>query len=65
MSTERSLKRAALLVGAGLAVQLGAAVHWTPGAFIVAAAVGAPLVIAGGVLFAAVVVGIMKNKGAL
>jgi len=65
MSTDRSLRRAALLIGSGLAVQLGAAVHWTPGAFIVAAAVGVPLVLAGGVQFAVVVFRIMKDKGAL
>ena len=59
------MKRAALLVGAGLVVQLGAAVHWTPGAFIVAAAVGVPLVLAGGLQFLVAVIGIMKSKGAL
>jgi len=65
MNTDRSLRRAALLVGSGLAVQLGAGIHWTPGAFIVAAAVGVPLVLVGGIQFAVVVFRIMKDKGAL
>jgi hypothetical protein len=65
MTRDRSIGGAAALVGTGLAVQLGAAVHWTPGAFIVSAAVGVPLVLWGGLRFIAEVLRIMKNKGAL
>jgi hypothetical protein len=65
MNMERSMRRAAVLAAAGLAVQLGAAVHWTPGAFIVAAAVGVPLVLAGSLQFVVAVIRIMKSKGAL
>jgi hypothetical protein len=59
------MRRAALLAGAGICVQLGAAVHWTPGAFIIAAAVGVPLVLAGSLQFLVAVIRIMKSKGAL
>jgi hypothetical protein len=61
----RRIRRAALVGGVGLAVQLVAALHWTPLTFIVAAAVGAPLVIAGGLLFLAAVWRNMKDKGAV
>jgi hypothetical protein len=61
----RRVKRAALLAGAGLVAQLGAAFHWTPLTFIISSAVGAPLVIAGGLVFAAAVWGNMKDKGAV
>lgn len=61
----RSLRRAALVVGLGLAIQLGAALHWTPGAFIIAAVIGVPLVLTGSARFIAVVLRVMKDKGAL
>jgi hypothetical protein len=51
--------------GVGLAVQLAAALHWTPMTFIVSAAVGAPLVIVGGVMFLAAVWRNMRDKGAV
>lgn len=65
MNAERSIRRAALLVELGLLVQVGATFHWTPGAFIVTAAVGAPLVLAGIAQFLVAVVRVMKSKGAL
>ena len=61
----KRVRRAAVVVGLGLAVQLVAAVHWTPATFIVAAAVGAPLVLAGGVMFLAAVWRNMRDKGAV
>lgn len=61
----RSLRQAAVLVGLGLLVQLGAALHWTPGAFIISAMVGVPLVVVGGLRFLTTVVRVMKSKGAL
>ena len=61
----RKIKRAAVVGGAGLLVQLLAALHWTPATFIVSAVVGAPLVIAGGVMFLAGVWSNMKDKGAV
>jgi hypothetical protein len=63
--TTRRIRRAAVVVGLGLAVQLAAAVHWTPAMFIVAAAVGAPLVLAGGVMFLVAVWRNMRDRGAV
>lgn len=61
----RKIRRAAVAGGSGLAVQLVAALHWTPATFILSAAVGTPLVLAGGVLFLVAVWGQMKDKGAV
>ena len=61
----RKIPRAAILGGLGLAVQLGAAFHWTPATFILSATIGAPLVLVGGALFLAAVWRSMRDKGAL
>ena len=61
----RKIKRAAIVGGSGLLVQLLAALHWTPATFIVSAVLGAPLVIAGGALFLAAVWKNMRDKGAV
>jgi hypothetical protein len=61
----RKVRRAAFVGGLGLAVQLGAAFHWTPATFILSASVGAPLVLAGGVMFLAAVLKNIRDKGAL
>jgi len=61
----RKIKRAAVVGGAGLLVQLLAALHWTPATFIVSAVVGAPLVIGGGLLFLRAVWQNMRDKGAV
>jgi hypothetical protein len=61
----RKIKRAAIVGGSGLLVQLLAALHWTPATFIVSAVLGAPLVIAGGALFVAAVWKNMRDKGAV
>jgi hypothetical protein len=61
----RRIRRAAVPAGLGLAVQLGAAFHWTPVTFILSAAIGTPLVLLGGVLFLAGVWRHMRDKGAL
>ena len=63
--TTRGIRRAAGVAGLGLALQLGAALHWTPVTFILSAAVGVPLVLAGGVLFLRAVWRNMKKKGAV
>jgi len=70
MSSERAevarkIRRAAVLAGLGLAMQLGAAFHWTPATFILSATIGAPLVLIGGALFLAAVWRNMRDKGAL
>jgi hypothetical protein len=44
-------RRGLALVAAGLLVQLLATFHWTPGTFILSAAVGVPLVLLGGAIF--------------
>jgi hypothetical protein len=61
----RKIRRAAVVGGLGLVVQLGAALHWTPVTFILSAVVGAPLVLAGGLLFVAAVWSNMRDKGAV
>jgi hypothetical protein len=63
--TTRRIRRAAVVGGLGLAVQLAAALHWTPMTFIISAAVGAPLVVVGGVMFLAAVWRNMRDKGAV
>lgn len=65
MTATRAMRRAAALVGAGLAAQVVAAFHWTPGTFVLAAAVGIPLIAAGTVQFIAAVLRILRRKGAL
>jgi hypothetical protein len=65
MNGARAMRRAATWAGLGLAVQLGASFYWTPGSFVLSAAVGIPLVLAGGVQFVIAVVRVMRDKGAL
>lgn len=60
----RRVKRAAVISGLGLGVQLAAALHWTPATFILSAAVGTPLVLAGSVVFLAAVWSNLKDRGA-
>jgi hypothetical protein len=59
------VRTAAALSGAGLLVQLGASLHWTPASFVLSATVGVPLVLAGAVQFVRVVLRVMRDKGAL
>ena len=59
------MRRAAVFSGAGLAVQFGAAFHWTPATFIASAVLGAPLVALGAILFTRAVFQFMRNRGAL
>ena len=61
----KRVRRAALLAGAGVAIQLVAALHWTPATFIVSAVVAAPLVLAGGLLFLVAVWKNLRRTGAL
>jgi hypothetical protein len=50
---------------AGLAVQLAAALAWSPGAFILFAAVGVPLVLLGVVIYLWTVLVDLRRRGAL
>ena len=61
----RGIRTAAICAGAGLVIQLGAALHWTPFTFIVSAVLGLPLVLVGGFLFLRAVWRNLKGKGAL
>jgi hypothetical protein len=61
----KRIRRAAVVSGLGLCVQLAAALHWTPATFILSAVVGAPLVLTGGALFLVAVWKNMRDKGAL
>jgi len=60
----QKIRRAAALSGVGLAIQVVAALHWTPATFIVSAALGVPLVLAGSVLFMSAIWRNLKDKGA-
>lgn len=51
--------------GAGLVVQLGAALHWTPLTFVLSAVVGVPLVVVGGAIFLHAVWRNMSDNGAM
>ena len=55
------IKWAAAVTGVGLLIQLGAALRWTPATFIMAAAVGVPLVLVGGVMFLAAIWSHLKD----
>jgi len=59
------MRRAAVVAGAGLLMQLAGSFYWTPLTFIASAAIGLPLVGVGALLFLRAVVRIMKEKGAL
>jgi hypothetical protein len=59
------VRTAAALSGAGLLVQLGASLHWTPATFVLSATVGVPLVLAGAAQFVRVVLRVMRDRGAL
>ena len=61
----KNVRRAALLVSAGVALQLVAALHWTPATFIASAVVAVPLVLAGSVLFLVTVWKNLRRTGAL
>ena len=61
---DASFRRATVVTALGLAVELAAALRWTPVTFILAAAVGTPLVIVGGAMFLRAVWQVMKDKGA-
>jgi hypothetical protein len=61
----RRIRWAGVAAGTGLALQLAAALHWTPATFILSAVIGVPLVLAGGVLFLSAVWRNMKDKGAV
>lgn len=63
--SSRAMRRAAMLAGAGLLAQIGAAFHWTPATFILSAVVGMPLVLLGSGLFVRAVLRVMREKGAL
>jgi hypothetical protein len=58
-------RRACAVTALGLAVELAAALHWTPATFILAAMVGAPLVLVGGAMFLRAVWRVMREKGAV
>jgi hypothetical protein len=59
------MRRAAVVSGLGLLVQLAGSFYWTPLTFIASATIGLPLVAVGALMFLRAVVRIMKEKGAL
>jgi hypothetical protein len=62
---KRRIQKAAAFAGAGLLLQLAAALHWTPLTFILSAVVAVPLVLIGGALFLHAVWRDMSDKGAI
>jgi hypothetical protein len=65
VSHERRVRRAAYVVIAGLGVQLGTSLLWTPLTFVLLATVGAPLVAIGIYLFLSTVWQILQDTKAL
>ena len=61
----RSMRRAAVVAGLGLLVQVAGSFYWTPLTFIASAAIGLPLVGIGALMFLRAVIRIMKERGAL
>jgi hypothetical protein len=60
-----AFRRATVITGLGLLVQLGSSLHWTPITFVLSAALGLPLVLVGAGLFLRTVLRVMKDTGAL
>lgn len=54
---------ALILVMVGLSIQLGALFVWSPGTFVLSAAVGLPLVVAGAALFGFTVLRARRGRG--
>ena len=62
---ERRIRQSALLILAGLLVQIATTIHWTPLTFVLFAMLGTPLVLVGVVLFLVTVLRILSEKQAL
>ncbi|GEN11980.1 hypothetical protein SAMN05443572_113273 [Myxococcus fulvus] len=65
MSHEKRIRRAALLVLAGLLVQLFTTLFWSPLTFVVFTAVGVPLVLLGVGFYVVTVWKILEERKAL
>ncbi|MFB1481195.1 hypothetical protein [Corallococcus sp. RDP092CA] len=65
MSHDKRIRVAALVVLAGLLIQLFARLSWTPLTFVVSTAVGVPLVLLGVLLYGVTVWRILKEQKAL
>ncbi len=65
MSHEKRIRIAALIVLAGLLVQLFSTLYWTPLTFVIFTALGVPLVLLGIVLYLSTVWKILKERKAL
>ncbi|MCP3097961.1 hypothetical protein LZ198_03620 [Myxococcus sp. K15C18031901] len=65
MTHEKRIRRAALLVLAGLLVQLFTTLFWSPITFVVFTAVGVPLVLLGVCLYGVTVWKILQERKAL
>ena len=61
----RSMRRAAVVSGVGLLLQVAGSFYWTPLTFIASAAIGLPLGGVGALRFLRAALRIMKEKGAL
>ena len=59
------MRRAAVVAGMGLLVQLAGSFYWTPLTFIASAAIGLPLIGISALMFLRAVIRIMKERGAL
>lgn len=65
MNKQRRVRRGLGVASAGLVMQLGALLYWTPLTFVIAVSVGVPLVVLGALLFATAVWSTLKEKGAV
>lgn len=65
INNETRVRRGLAMTMVGLALQLGAKLHWTPLTFVFAASVGVPLVMVGGFLFLSAVWRNLTERGAV
>ncbi|MDQ3266607.1 MAG: hypothetical protein M3Y59_23655 [Myxococcota bacterium] len=65
MTHEKRIRVAALIILAGLLVQLFSTLYWTPLTFVIFAALGVPLVLVGILLYLSTVWKILKERKAL
>lgn len=65
ITPERKMRHATLVVMAGLIVELGSTLYWTPLTFVLFSLIGVPLIFLGIALYAMTVLQVLKDKKAL
>jgi hypothetical protein len=65
MSQLQNIRRSAMLAAGGLVIQLFASVFFSPWSFVMAAALGLPLVLCGAGMFLIAIWRVLRERGAL